>query len=122
MAVNKPEIPSAELPEDWGGIQTPYTEQQTQEGYPEAIPTVIDGGNLNFEKKGIFQHIKYLKVFADWLRATPIGQTPVVNKNGQLDYGAGIPSMIGEENKYLTNDGEKSYWSEVVSTTVTYWE
>lgn len=86
MAINKPEIPSIELPEDWGGTQTPYTEQQTQEGYPEAIPTVVDGGNLNFEKKGIFKNIKYLRVFADWLRNIPIGKIPVVNKQGQLDY------------------------------------
>lgn len=86
MAINKPNVPSAELPDDWGGTQTPYTEQQAQEGYPEAVPTIIDGGNLNYEKRGIFQHIKYFKVFADWLRAIPIGKIPVVNSKGQLDY------------------------------------
>lgn len=86
MAINKPNVPSAELPDDWGGTQTPYTEQQAQEGYPEAVPTVIDGGNLNYEKRGIFQHIKYFKVFADWLRNIPIGKIPVVNSKGQLDY------------------------------------
>ena len=102
MAINKPEIPSAELPEDWGGIQTPYTEQQTQEGYPEAIPTVIDGGNLNFEKRGIFKNIKYLRVFSDWLRNMPIGKIPVVNSKGQLDYGQ--PVLLASDEEYI--DGQ----------------
>lgn len=114
MAINKPEIPSAELPDDWGGTQTPYTEQQTQEGYPEAIPTVIDGGNLNYEKRGIFQHIKYFKVFADWLRSIPIGKIPVVNSQGQLDYDdpvtdSEVVHITGNE----TISGTKTFTSEI---------
>lgn len=86
MAINKPNIPDTELPEDWGGTQYPYTEEQIENGLPEAVPTVIDGGNLNYEKRGLFQNIKYLRVFSDWLRSMPIGKFPFINANGQLDY------------------------------------
>jgi hypothetical protein len=115
MAINKPNIPSAELPEDWGGTQTPYTEQQTREGYPEAIPTVIDGGNLNYEKRGIFQHIKYFKVFADWLRNIPIGKIPVVNNQGQLDYDDPVTdSEVVHKTGDETISGTKTFTKDIV--------
>lgn len=122
MAINKPNVPSAKLPDDWGGTQTPYTEQQTQEGYPEAVPTVIDGGNLNYEKRGIFQHIKYFKVFADWLRAIPIGKIPVVNSKGQLDYDdpvtdSEVVHITGDEDI----DGVKSFKQGIKGTFENYY-
>ena len=115
MAINKPEIPSIELPEDWGGTQTPYTEQQTQEGYPEAIPTVVDGGNLNYEKRGIFQNIKYLRVFSDWLRNIPIGKIPVVNSQGQLDYDDPVTdSEVVHKTGNETINDEKTFTSRIM--------
>jgi hypothetical protein len=95
MAINKPELPNTELPETWGGIQTPYTEQQTQDGYPEAVPTVVDGGNLNYEKRGIFENIKFLKVFGNWLFNIPIDSVPVVNSQGQLD-SSDLTDIVGK--------------------------
>ena len=113
MAINKPEIPSVELPEDWGGIQTPYTNEQAQEGYPEAVPTVVDGGNLNFEKRGIFKNIKYLRTIVDFLRNIPIGSTITTNSNNQLEYGKVVPDQIGNANKYLSTNGEEMEWKDV---------
>ena len=113
MAINKPKIPSIELPEDWGGIQTPYTEQQTQEGYPEAVPTVVDGGNLNFEKRGIFQNLKYLRTLCDFLRNLPVGKTIIANTNNQLEYGVTLPDQLGNEGKYLTTNGNEASWTGV---------
>lgn len=113
MAINKPEIPSVELPEDWGGIQTPYTNEQAQEGYPEAVPTVVDGGNLNFEKRGIFKNIKYLRTLVDFLRNIPIGSTITTNSNNQLEYGKVVPDQTGNANKYLSTNGEEMDWRDV---------
>lgn len=113
MAINKPEIPSVELPEDWGGIQTPYTEQQTQEGYPEAVPTVVDGGNLNFEKRGIFQNLKYLRTLCDFLRDLPVGKTIMANTNNQLEYSTMLPDQLGNEHKYLSTDGSSAKWADI---------
>lgn len=113
MAINKPEIPSTELPETWGGIQTPYTEEQTQEGYPEAVPTVVDGGNLNFEKKGLFENIKYLRTIVDFIKNLPTGKALITNNNNQLDYGSTLPNQTGNAGKYLTTDGTNEYWGGV---------
>ena len=65
MAINKPTKPDSELPKTWGGTQYPYTEEQIAEGLPEAIPTVIDGGTLNYEKKGVFERLDYVTKVAD---------------------------------------------------------
>ena len=110
MAINKPEIPSVELPEDWGGIQTSYTNEQAQEGYPEAVPTVIDGGNLNFEKRGLFQNIKYLRTLVDFLRNLPVGNTIIANSNNQLEYGVTLPNQTDNKGKYLSTDGQNANW------------
>lgn len=128
MAINKPNIPDAELPEDWGGTHYPYTEEQIENGLPEAVPTVIDGGNLNYEKRGLFQNIKYLRVFSDWLRSMPIGKIPVINSNGQLDYGQ--PVLLASDEEYV--DGQTIEKAPTVKQvrdsftndlpTITYWE
>jgi hypothetical protein len=113
MAINKPEIPSVELPEDWGGIQTPYTEQQTQEGYPEAVPTVVDGGNLNFEKRGIFQNLKYLRTIVDFIRNIPTGKIITTNTNNQLEYSETLPDQTSQEGKYLSTNGTSAEWKDI---------
>ena len=120
MAINKPNIPDAELPEDWGGTQYPYTEEQIENGLPEAVPTVIDGGNLNYEKKGLFQNIKYLRVFCDWLRNIPIGKIPVVNSNGQLDYDTPVvDSSVVHNTGDETVGGVKTFTNGTASVKIT---
>lgn len=86
MAVNKPTKPSSELPNTWGGNQYPYTQQEISSGFLETVPQIIDGGKLNFEKKGIFERLAYTTAIADIINNTPIGQIPFVDSNNKFDY------------------------------------
>lgn len=86
MAINKPVKPDSELPETWGGTQYPYTEDQIVDGLPEAIPTVIDGGTLNYEKKGVFERIKYLTEVAEIISNIPVGQVLTSDSNNRFEY------------------------------------
>lgn len=86
MAVNKPTKPSSELPKTWGGNQYPYTQQEISSGFLETVPQIIDGGKLNFEKKGIFERLEYTTAIADVINNTPIGKIPFVDSNNKFDY------------------------------------
>lgn len=94
MAINKPTKPISELPETWGGTQYPYTEEQIVDGLPEAVPTVIDGGTLNYEKKGVFERIKYLTEVADIVTNIPIGQVLTTDSNNKFEYAHTSSSTI----------------------------
>lgn len=86
MSIDKPEIPSVELPETWGGTQTPYNESQIANGYEEAVPQIVDGGNVNYEKRGLFENVKYLRTVADSIVNMPIGKVLTVDDNNKLAY------------------------------------
>lgn len=136
MATNKPVKPDSELPVTWGGIQYPYTEEQVSEGLPEAVPTVIDGGTLNYEKKGVFERLDYVTQVADVVNNTPIKKTIISNANNQFDYaGIGIYSYSATQNYGLNdfvisvmNNETKIYKSLIADnigkelTNETYWE
>lgn len=123
MAITKPIKPASNLPETWGGTQYPYTEEQIGEGYPEAVPTVVDGGSLNYEKRGIFERLNYLTKIADVVNDIPIGKTLTADANNRFEYSSSYyPDQTGNENKFLMTDGNETSWSDIPITTVTYWE
>ena len=84
--INKPTKPSSTLPTTWGGTKTAYTQSQINSGYSESVPTVIDGGNVNFEKQGIFERIEYLTKIADVIRNIPADMYLIVNSAGKFEY------------------------------------
>lgn len=86
MATQKPSKPNVTLPNNFGGIKTPYTQAQIDNGYQEAVPQVVDGGNINYEKDGVFQKLKYLESVADAVNNIPPGKFLVVNSNNQFEY------------------------------------
>lgn len=100
MAINRPRKPSATLPNDFGGVQTPYTSAQISSGYQDGVPQVVDGGNMNYERKGLFQGMKYLRTVVDFIRDTPIGKIFWINSNGQMDYMT--PAVIATDTEYTT--------------------
>lgn len=136
MAIIKPTKPDSELPKTWGGIQYPYTEEQIAEGLPEAIPTIIDGGTLNYEKKGVFERMEYVTQVSDAVAGAPIKKTLITNANNQFEYaGIGVYSYSATQVYALddfvitsTNDGTKIYKSLSNNnigkelTNETYWE
>ena len=86
MAAQKPSKPNVVLPNNFGGIKTPYTQAQIDNGYQEAVPQVVDGGNINYEKDAVFQKLKYLESVADAVNNIPPGKFLVVNSNNQFEY------------------------------------
>ena len=86
MAAQKPSKPNVVLPNNFGGVKTPYTQAQIDNGYQEAVPQVVDGGNINYEKDAVFQKIKYLESVADAVNNIPPGKFLVVNSNNQFEY------------------------------------
>ena len=114
MAIIKPVKPDSELPNTWGGTQYPYTEEQIADGLPEAIPTIIDGGTLNYEKKGVFERIEYLTEIADVVAGIPIGKTLTSDSNNRFDYiSPSFPEQEGAKGKVLKTDGQNPYWGDV---------
>lgn len=86
MAAQKPSKPNVVLPNNFGGVKTPYTQAQIDNGYQEAVPQVVDGGNINYEKDAVFQKLKYLESVADAVNNIPPGKFLVVNSNNQFEY------------------------------------
>lgn len=86
MAVQKPSKPDVTLPDNFGGTKTPYTDSQISNGYQEAVPQVVDGGNINYEKDAVFKYLKYLKTVADVLTDMPIGKFLTVDSNNKFEY------------------------------------
>lgn len=86
MATQKPSKPNVTLPNNFGGIKTPYTQAQIDNGYQEAVPQVVDGGNINYEKDGVFKYLKYLKTTIDALVDMPIGKSLIIDSNNRFDY------------------------------------
>lgn len=86
MATQKPSKPNVTLPNNFGGIKTPYTQAQINNGYQEAVPQVVDGGNVNYEKDGIFQKLKYTESIADVINGTPVKKVVEVDANNNFDY------------------------------------
>lgn len=86
MATQKPSKPNVVLPNNFGGVKTPYTQAQIDNGYQEAVPQVVDGGNINYEKDALFQKLKYLEFVADAVNNIPPGKFLMVNSNNQFEY------------------------------------
>lgn len=86
MATQKPSKPDVILPNNFGGTKTPYTESQISNGYQEAVPQVVDGGNINYEKDAVFKYLKYLKTTIDALVDMPIGKSLIIDSNNRFDY------------------------------------
>lgn len=86
MAIQKPSKPNVTLPNNFGGVKTPYTQAQIDNGYQEAVPQVVDGGNINYEKDGIFQKLKYAESIADVINGTPVKKVVEVDANNNFDY------------------------------------
>lgn len=86
MATQKPSKPNVTLPERFGGVKTPYTDSQISNGYQEAVPQVVDGGNINYEKDAVFKYLKYLKTTIDALVDMPTGKVLTVDSNNRFEY------------------------------------
>lgn len=86
MATQKPSKPDVILPNNFGGTKTPYTDSQISNGYQEAVPQVVDGGNINYEKDAVFKYLKYLKTVIDALVDMPIGKVLSVDSNNRFEY------------------------------------
>lgn len=86
MATQKPSKPDVILPNNFGGTKTPYTESQISNGYQEAVPQVVDGGNINYEKDAVFKYLNYLKTTIDALVDMPIGKSLIIDSNNRFDY------------------------------------
>lgn len=86
MATQKPSKPDVILPNNFGGTKTPYTDSQISNGYQEAVPQVVDGGNINYEKDAVFKYLKYLKTVIDALVDMPIGKSIVIDANNRFEY------------------------------------
>lgn len=84
--INKPTKPSSTLPETWGGTKTEYSESRISSGYSETVPEVVDGGNLNYEKQGVFERLEYLTKIADVINNIPPDMFLIVNSAGQFEY------------------------------------
>lgn len=97
MATQKPSKPNVVLPNNFGGVKTPYTQAQIDNGYQEAVPQVVDGGNINYEKDALFQKLKYLESVADAVNNIPPGKFLVVNSNNQFEYAdSAVKSSSGD--------------------------
>ena len=86
MATQKPSKPSVTLPENFGGVKTAYTSAQIQNGYQEAVPQVVDGGNINYEKDALFQKLKYIESVVDIINGIPANRYLGVDSNNQFEY------------------------------------
>jgi hypothetical protein len=86
MAIVKPDKPDVELPTSFGGVHTAYTQSQIDNGYQDGVPQVVDGGNINYEKDGVFKTLDYTRKIADYVRDIPLGKTIGVDDNNRLDY------------------------------------
>ena len=100
MATSKPTKPSSSLPTTWGGTKTAYTSDQISSGYSESVPTIVDGGNVNYEKQGVFERIDYLTKTADIVNAIPSGKVLTVDSNNKFDYKT--PAMLASNAEYST--------------------
>lgn len=137
MAINKPTKPDVTLPDSFGGVHTAYTDTQIQDGYEDGIPQIVDGGNVNYEKDGLFKNNKYNRTVTDVLVDMPQGNILTVDSNNRFDYikngnageiltanGAGqlpsfkpaiIPSQTGNAGKFLTTNGTTTSWDNALS-------
>lgn len=86
MATQKPSKPSVSLPDNFGGVKTAYTTTQIENGYQDGVPEVVDGGNINYEKDGIFQKLKYIEAIADVINNIPANRYLGVDSNNRFEY------------------------------------
>lgn len=108
MATSKPSKPNVTLPERFGGVKTPYSDVQIRDGYQEAVPQVVDGGNINYEKDAVFKYLKYLKTTIDALVDMPIGKSLIIDSNNRFDY-ISPENVSNKTNEINEQSTEKQY-------------
>lgn len=108
MAVQKPSKPDVTLPDNFGGTKTPYTDSQISNGYQEAVPQIVDGGNINYEKDAVFKYLKYLKTTIDALVDMPIGKSLIIDSNNRFDY-ISPENVSNKTNKINEQSTENQY-------------
>lgn len=108
MATQKPSKPDVILPNNFGGTKTPYTDSQISNGYQEAVPQVVDGGNINYEKDAVFKYLKYLKTTIDALVDMPIGKSLIIDSNNRFDY-ISPENVSNKTNKINEQSTENQY-------------
>jgi hypothetical protein len=108
MAAQKPSKPDVILPNNFGGTKTPYTDSQISNGYQEAVPQVVDGGNINYEKDAVFKYLKYLKTTIDALVDMPIGKSLIIDSNNRFDY-ISPENVSNKTNKINEQSTENQY-------------
>ena len=108
MATQKPSKPDVILPNNFGGVKTPYTQTQIDNGYQEAVPQVVDGGNINYEKDAVFKYLKYLKTTIDALVDMPIGKSLIIDSNNRFDY-ISPENVSNKTNKINEQSTENQY-------------
>lgn len=124
MAIIKPTKPSSELPNSWGGTQYPYTQEEITEGYLETVPQIVDGGKLNYEKKGVFERLSYLSEVAEIINNTPIEKMLVVDSNNRFEYRT--PAVIATDEQFkegvLETVAPSVKQAKELLPTITYWD
>ena len=98
MAIQKPSKPDVTLPENFGGTKYELSDDLIRDGYPETVPTIVDGGNINWEKDALFKNNKYLRTVADTLVDMPIGKILTVDSNNRFEYAN--PTVIANDSEY----------------------
>ena len=98
MATQKPSKPNVTLPESFGGTKYELSDDLIRDGYPETVPTIVDGGNINWEKDAVFKNNKYLRAVADTLVDMPIGKILTVDSNNRFEYAN--PTVIANDSEY----------------------
>lgn len=86
MSTQKPSKPDVILPDNFGGIKTPYSEAQIRDGYLQGVPEIVDGGNINYEKDALFRKVKYCEAIADVINGILPNNTIAVDSNNRFTY------------------------------------
>lgn len=97
MPIQKPAKPDVTLPDNFGGIKTPYSEAQIRDGYLQGVPEIVDGGNINYEKDALFQKVKYCETIADVINGISPNNTIAVDSNNRFTYTTQVQMATDEE-------------------------
>lgn len=86
MSFTKPEKPEVLLPEQFGGVKTPFSEKKIRDGYQESIPDILPGDNINYLMDTLGKNQSYLRILADILRDLPVNKLISTDVNNKLTY------------------------------------
>lgn len=91
--VKKPTKPTNKLPNNFGGVKKPFSIEKVRDGFKEAIPDILEGGNLNYLFGALGENLEYLHTITDFIHDLPINKLMSTNANNQLEYIGLDPSM-----------------------------